>query len=172
LRASCTSFALGIIAAHLISIRLPRKPGKSRSPHESDSFHARVGLSRGCGHNAVIRVYDSAGNVIETHKHAGEFKEWRAFPRITSRVPLKRSSMVSLSSDDCVGRERIRRNNSVKYYGKIPSISRYAASYLMIRVPLTPIYDRFTISALVAFLPVVTKYRRLFNQRRSERGQE
>jgi hypothetical protein len=25
---------------------------------------------------AVIRVYDEAGNVIETHEHAGEFKEW------------------------------------------------------------------------------------------------
>ena len=27
-------------------------------------------------HRAVIRVYDEAGNVIETHGHAGEFKEW------------------------------------------------------------------------------------------------
>jgi len=26
-------------------------------------------------HVAVIRIYDSAGNVIETHKHAGQFKE-------------------------------------------------------------------------------------------------
>jgi hypothetical protein len=26
-------------------------------------------------HHAVIRVYDAAGNVIETHEHAGEFKE-------------------------------------------------------------------------------------------------
>ena len=25
---------------------------------------------------ALIRVYDDAGNVIETHEHAGEFKEW------------------------------------------------------------------------------------------------
>ncbi len=24
----------------------------------------------------VIRVYDDAGKVIETHEHAGEFKEW------------------------------------------------------------------------------------------------
>jgi hypothetical protein len=24
---------------------------------------------------AVIRVYDEAGNVIETHEHAGEFEE-------------------------------------------------------------------------------------------------
>jgi len=27
-------------------------------------------------HDAVIRVYDAAGNVIETHEHAGDFKEW------------------------------------------------------------------------------------------------
>jgi hypothetical protein len=26
-------------------------------------------------HNAVIRVYDEAGNAIETHEHAGDFKE-------------------------------------------------------------------------------------------------
>jgi hypothetical protein len=25
---------------------------------------------------AVIRVYGDAGNVIEAHEHAGEFKEW------------------------------------------------------------------------------------------------
>ena len=27
-------------------------------------------------HDAVIRVYDDAGNVVETHQHAGDFKEW------------------------------------------------------------------------------------------------
>jgi hypothetical protein len=27
-------------------------------------------------HNAVIRVYDEAGNVIETHEYEGEFKGW------------------------------------------------------------------------------------------------
>jgi hypothetical protein len=27
-------------------------------------------------HHAVIRVYDQAGNVIETHEHTGDFKEW------------------------------------------------------------------------------------------------
>jgi len=24
----------------------------------------------------VIRVYEEAGNVIQTHEHAGDFKEW------------------------------------------------------------------------------------------------
>jgi hypothetical protein len=28
------------------------------------------------GHSAVIRVYDAAGNVIEAHEHAGDFREW------------------------------------------------------------------------------------------------
>jgi hypothetical protein len=27
-------------------------------------------------HHAVIRVYDDAGNVIKTHEHKGEFKDW------------------------------------------------------------------------------------------------
>jgi hypothetical protein len=31
---------------------------------------------RSRSHHAVIRVYDEAGNVIETHEHAGDFKEW------------------------------------------------------------------------------------------------
>jgi hypothetical protein len=26
-------------------------------------------------HHAAIRVYDAAGNVIETHEHKGDFKE-------------------------------------------------------------------------------------------------
>jgi hypothetical protein len=30
----------------------------------------------GSSHDAVIRVYDEAGNVIETHEEAGDFKEW------------------------------------------------------------------------------------------------
>jgi hypothetical protein len=34
----------------------------------TQSFSAR-------SHDAVIRVYDEPGNVIETHEHAGQFKE-------------------------------------------------------------------------------------------------
>jgi len=40
----------------------------------------REGLDTRCTAAApmmsVIRVYDEAGNAIETHQHAGEFKEW------------------------------------------------------------------------------------------------
>jgi hypothetical protein len=31
-------------------------------------FHSR-------SHDAVIRVYDDAGNVMETHEHTGDFRE-------------------------------------------------------------------------------------------------
>ncbi len=27
-------------------------------------------------HDAVIRVYDGAGNALKTREHAGQFKEW------------------------------------------------------------------------------------------------
>jgi hypothetical protein len=27
-------------------------------------------------HDAVIRVYDAAGKVIQTHEHKGDFQEW------------------------------------------------------------------------------------------------
>jgi hypothetical protein len=27
-------------------------------------------------HDAVIPVYDAAGNMIDTYQHAGDFKEW------------------------------------------------------------------------------------------------
>ncbi len=31
---------------------------------------------RSRSHDAVIRVHDDSGNVIETHEQAGDFKEW------------------------------------------------------------------------------------------------
>jgi hypothetical protein len=31
---------------------------------------------RSRSHDAVIRVYDEAGAVIETHEHAGDFREF------------------------------------------------------------------------------------------------
>ncbi len=33
-------------------------------------------IHRSRSHDAVIRVYDEAGNVIERHEHTGGFKEW------------------------------------------------------------------------------------------------
>ncbi len=46
-----------------------RTPGAVRNAIGSAGFYSR-------SDNAVIRVYDEEGNVIETHEHAGDFKEW------------------------------------------------------------------------------------------------
>jgi hypothetical protein len=47
------------------------------SPH-SPAGVAQIGYAMhySRSHHAVIRVYDAAGNVIETHKHEGDFREW------------------------------------------------------------------------------------------------
>jgi hypothetical protein len=39
--------------------------------HEAVAYAKFYGRS----HDATIRVYDAAGNVIETHEHKGDFKE-------------------------------------------------------------------------------------------------
>ena len=36
---------------------------------------SRLREARSRSHDAVIRVYDEAGNVIETQEHAGDFRE-------------------------------------------------------------------------------------------------
>jgi len=43
-------------------------------PQKDDAIGYTNFFSR--SHHAVIRVYDEAGNVIETHEHNGGFKEW------------------------------------------------------------------------------------------------
>jgi hypothetical protein len=40
------------------------------------SLHASPAEHRSRSHDAVIRVYDESGNVIETHEHKGDSKEW------------------------------------------------------------------------------------------------
>jgi hypothetical protein len=42
----------------------------------SNAFSYAMRYSR--SHGAMISVYDDAGNVIETHEHQGDFKEWSA----------------------------------------------------------------------------------------------
>ena len=41
-----------------------------------DSGYLFQGMKPAVHPRAVIRVYDGAGNVIETHSYAGDFKEW------------------------------------------------------------------------------------------------
>jgi hypothetical protein len=48
---------------------LPREPNSISNAIDYAKFRSR-------SHDVVIRVYDEAGNVIETHEHKGEFKEW------------------------------------------------------------------------------------------------
>jgi hypothetical protein len=57
----------------LISDAIPYSPLWYRGPNAiRDAIdHAKF---RSRSHDAVIRVYDEAGNVIETHEQAGEFK--------------------------------------------------------------------------------------------------
>ena len=44
---------------------------------ESNAVSNAIGYARfySRSHRAVIRIYDAMGSVIETHEHAGEFKE-------------------------------------------------------------------------------------------------
>jgi hypothetical protein len=46
----------------------------------------------------VIRIYDEAGNVIETHEQAGDFKEWRATRDYRFVQRFFRASAVSAAS--------------------------------------------------------------------------
>jgi hypothetical protein len=45
---------------------------------EPNAINYAIGYAthRSRSYDAVIRVYDAAGNVIETHEQAGDFKEW------------------------------------------------------------------------------------------------
>ncbi len=45
------------------------EPDAVSNPINYAKFYSR-------SHDAVIRVDNDAGNVIETHEHKGEFKEW------------------------------------------------------------------------------------------------
>ena len=48
---------------------------KSREP-EKHKRRSMITQGSTAAHNdAVIRVYDDAGNVVETHEHKGDFKE-------------------------------------------------------------------------------------------------
>jgi hypothetical protein len=74
---------------HLYEVR-PRKDGRGFDlisdvlPFGRLWYGERNAVSNAIGYamhysrsaDAVIRVYDEAGNVIETQKHAGDLKEW------------------------------------------------------------------------------------------------
>jgi hypothetical protein len=53
---------------HQTTVTKLRFSWESRNPVCYAKFYSR-------SHDAVIRVYDDAGNVIETQEHKGDFKE-------------------------------------------------------------------------------------------------
>ena len=65
---------LALVASVLISDVLPFGVLRYNGPNAAANaigyakFYSR-------SHHAVIRVYDAAGNVIETHEHKGDFKD-------------------------------------------------------------------------------------------------
>jgi hypothetical protein len=80
---------------NLISEALPFSPVWYGEPNAiSNAIDYAKFRSR--SHHAVIRVYNEAGKVVETHEHAGDFKEYDFFARITSEFPLKQVSMIPL----------------------------------------------------------------------------
>jgi hypothetical protein len=59
----------------LVGDALPYSPMWYRGPKAiTDAIDHAKFFSR--SHDAVVRIYDRAGNVIETHEQAGEFKKW------------------------------------------------------------------------------------------------
>ena len=56
-----------------------RGPNAIRNAIDSAKFSSR-------SHRAVIRVYDDAGNVIETHEHAGDFKKWYRLKTVRPKI--------------------------------------------------------------------------------------
>ena len=59
----------------LVGDALPYSPMWYRGPKAiTDAIDHAKFFSR--SHDSVVRIYDQAGNVIETHEHASEFKEW------------------------------------------------------------------------------------------------
>ena len=45
---------------------------------EPDAISNAIGYAKfySRSHDAVIRVFDETGNLIETHEHASDFREW------------------------------------------------------------------------------------------------
>jgi hypothetical protein len=85
-----------------------------RSPAEPNAVSNAIGYAkdRSRSHHAVIRVYDEAGDLIETHEHAGEFKE---FWQIPARKPFARAKINAESFSSATffhGHSRVLRNFS------------------------------------------------------------
>ena len=78
---------MGIVCEFLVFIRRPRKDHRGvdlisdvlpfgRLWYDTPDNAIGYAMHSSRSHDAVIRVYDDADNVIETHEHNGDFKEW------------------------------------------------------------------------------------------------
>jgi hypothetical protein len=90
----------------LISDMLPFSPLWYAGPNAiSNAIKYAKFSSR--SHDAVIRVYDEAGNVIETHEHAGDLFKQRtsasASPAASSSVPAKSASTETATISSALG---------------------------------------------------------------------
>jgi hypothetical protein len=76
---------MSALIVHVYEVR-PRKDGRGvdlfsdvlpfgRLWYDTPDNATGYAMHSSRSHNAVIRVYDDAGKVIETHEHTGEFKE-------------------------------------------------------------------------------------------------
>jgi hypothetical protein len=59
---------------HVYEVRPRSKADRTAEHRKPNAIDYAKFRSR--SHDAVIRVYDEAGNVIDTHEHAGDFKEF------------------------------------------------------------------------------------------------
>ena len=66
---------LALVASILISDVLPFGVLWYNGPNAAANAIGYA-MHRSRSHDAVIRVYDAAGNEKETHQHKGDFKEW------------------------------------------------------------------------------------------------
>ena len=62
----------------LLTIENRFRCGSGRFKSARDGLAGTIGyaMHSSRSHDAVIRVYDATGNMIETLEHAGDFKEW------------------------------------------------------------------------------------------------
>ena len=63
--------------------------GNSSCAYDDASAAGDYAKQNSRSHGAVIRVFNEAGRVIETHKHAGDFKEASASVATTPEFYLK-----------------------------------------------------------------------------------
>ena len=64
------------IAATSFHFAIPIVAVDCHPPVRSGKSWRRLTDRSNRSHDAVIRIYDNAGNVIETHEHKGDFKDW------------------------------------------------------------------------------------------------